>query len=278
MRIPEPIIAVYTRTGYPSDNVKQNIPLYSNTKVNVFILSGPNGLNGEIVYNDPPFPMFSSQGQYVGDAEWPDSLALLIAESNISSSGIFFSLGNSAISTLAAMSTSALANVMTWLKTNGIAGIDMDCENWGQPGGLNPLDPPCQKVTLAAIAAGLALTAAPYNQQGAWQSWCTFVTQNQGSVSWLNVQCYAGGASNNPVNDWYVKFNPTVPVVAGFEALPGTDQGALSPTEAQSRLAAWQAEPPQKSLTGAFVWNFGIITSGTDTVDQFAEAMSSGLA
>lgn len=272
-----PIIAIYTRSGYPSNNVQQFIPNYAKTNVNILILSGPNGNNGGIVYNNPPYTMFNSQGQYVGDEAWPASLAQLIAETNIKPSGIFFSLSNSAISTLAAMSVSALANIMTWLKANGISGIDMDCESWGQPGGLEPMDPACQAVTLAAIAAGLALTAAPYNRLSGWQSWCAFVSQNNGSVSWLNVQCYAGGASNDPVAEWFRQFTPPIPVVAGFEASPGTDAGALTPTQAQAKLATWQAETPNNSLAGAFTWDFGIITSGTYTVSEFALAMYAGL-
>ena len=277
MSLQTPIVAVYTRSGYPSSNVTKFTPNFVGTKVNTLILSGPNGANGVIVYNDPPVVLFNSQGLYVGDSEWPASLAQLISQTNIGASGIFFSLGNSAISTLGAMSSSGLASVMTWLKTSGIAGIDMDCENWGQPGGLNPMDPPCQKVTLAAIAAGLALTAAPYKQQGDWQNWCTFVTQNGGNVSWLNVQCYAGGVDNDPVQDWYTQFDPPVPVVAGFEAAPGTDPGALNPSDAQKRLATWQSETPQGSLSGAFVWDFGIINSGTYRVEDFADAIYDGL-
>lgn len=272
-----PIIAVYTRSGYPSQNVEEFIDDYANTNVNTLILSGPNGYDNGIVYNNPPYTMFDSQGQYVGDASWPASLSRFVAKTNIDPAAIWFSLSNSAISALAAMSASALAGVMTWLKANGIAGIDMDCENWGQPGGLDPMDPACQTVTLAAIAAGLALTAAPYNQQSSWQSWCAFVTRNNGSLSWLNVQCYAGGGSNDPVGGWYTQFNPTVPIVAGFEASPGTDAGALTPDQAKAQLAAWQAETPQNSLAGAFVWDFGLIASGRHTVSQFALAMYAGL-
>ncbi len=277
MRLQPPIIAVYTRSGYPSANVLASIPSYAGTDVNVLILSGPNGADGAIVYNDPPATMFDAQGQYVGDPDWPASLAGLIARSNISPDGIFFSLSNSAISTLAAMSPSALAQVMTWLKTNGITGIDMDCENWNQPGGLSPMDPACQTVTLAAIAAGLALTAAPYNRLDGWQHWCAFVRQHQGTLAWLNVQCYAGGYGNDPVSGWYTQFDPSVPIVAGFEASPGTDAGALTPEQARRQLAAWQAETPVKALSGAFVWEYSIITSGTYTVGEFAHAMRTGL-
>lgn len=88
MSTQNPIIAVHTRSGYPSSNVQQGIPDYANTNVNTLILSGPNGSNGGIVYNKPPYTMFNEQGQYVGDASWPASLAQLIAATNISPSGI----------------------------------------------------------------------------------------------------------------------------------------------------------------------------------------------
>lgn len=277
MTAQNPIIAVYSRSGYPSTDVINSIQNYSGTNVNTLILSGPNGTDKGIVYNDPPFLMFNNDGQYVGDADWPASLAQLIAATNISAGSIYYSLGNSAISTLAGMSATALAQVMNWLKANNITGIDMDCENWGQVGGLSPMDPACQTVTLAAIQAGLTLTAAPYTDVPDWQSWCTFVSQKGGALAWLNVQCYDGGAYNDPVAGWATQFSPPVPIVAGFEASPGPDQGSLTPAQAQTQLQQWQAETPSNSLAGAFVWDYGLILSGTSTVSEFALAMNTGL-
>lgn len=272
--IPNPVIAVYSRSGYPAAAVDQSLDNYQGTAVNVVILSGPNGNDGEIVYNDPPNTMFDATGAYVGDTAWPDSLRQLRAETDIAA--VYFSLSNSAISTLAAMGDKALAAVMTWLKANGIDGIDMDCESWGQPGGLLPMAPACQTVTRAAIAAKLSLTAAPYNAQSGWQSWCAFVAKHGGTLAWLNLQCYCGGYGNDPAQ-WYGAFSSPVPVVAGVEANPGPDQGALTPAQTQTQLQAWQSEAPQNYLAGAFVWEYSLILSGTYTVAEFAEAMVAGL-
>lgn len=273
---PNPIVAVYSRSGYPSGNIKLYTSNYAGTAVNILIVASVNGYKGGIVYNDPPNYMFDSSGQYVGDQNWPNSLRQLMSATNIA--GIYFSLSNSGISTLAAMSAPALASVMQWLKANGIAGIDMDCEYWGQEGGLKPMDPACQTVTTAAIGAGLGLTAAPYNRQNEWGLWCSFVTQNGGSVSWLNIQCYAGGVDNgNDPVQWFNYFSPSVPVAGGFEAKPGSDKGALTPSQAKLQVAAWQAEPPPNCLAGAFVWEFGIIISGSYTVADYATAMYAGL-
>jgi hypothetical protein len=271
-----PIIAIYTRNGYPSSQVNCSIDKYRYTPVNSIILSGPNGHEGGIVYNDPQNHMFDSNGKYVGDSNWVKSLQDLIANTNIQLNQIYISLSNSAISTLAAMTPVALDKVMTFLKTNGIAGIDMDCENWGQPGGLDPMACPCQIVTLATTKAGLALTAAPYRSESKWQDWCSFVTNNKGSLSWLNIQCYDGGFRNNPVQ-WFTSFKPPVPVLAGFEAIPGTDKGALKPEEIKMQLESWQAELPTKCLTGAFIWDYGIIVSGKYTVNDYALAIFNGL-
>lgn len=270
------VIAVYTRSGYPSENVLNSLPHYSGTQVNTLILSGPNGYQGGIVYNDPPYLMFDESGNYVGDSKWPASLATIKASTSINS--IYFSLGNSAISALAGLSTIQLATVMNWLKSNGITGVDIDAENWGQEGGLSPMDSQVQIVTLAIIKAGLELTAAPYNDLEGWKSWQTFVIQNGGSISWMNVQCYAGGVYNDPVQDWYTQFNPHIPVLAGFESNPGPDNGAMDPTQARQQLQEWQAESPQFSLAGAFVWEYSIIQSGTYSVQQYAEAMVNGLS
>lgn len=271
------IIAIYTRSGYPSSNVITYSSDYAGTPVNTLIISGPNGYNGGIVYNDPPYPMFDSSGNYTGDTNWASSLTQLKNNTNITN--IFFSIGNSAISALAAMGSSNLNKVLVSLKNSGITGVDIDAENWGQPGGLDPMDPAVQTVTLAVIQAGLALTAAPYNNLSGWQSWQTFVNNTKGGhISWFNVQCYAGGTGNDPVQGWYTQFTPSVPIVAGFEATnSGTDGGQLTPTQALQTIQSWQSEVPQNSLAGAFVWEFSLILDGGNTVAEYATAMEEGL-
>lgn len=271
------IIAIYTRQGYPSANVLQYIPNYAGTKVNTLIISGPNGdsSTGEIVYNNKPYTMFSAKGFYMGDENWPASLEQMASKTNIAPANIFLSLSTSAIIALAAMGDN-LYNVMEWLKSNWIAGIDIDYEDG------NPMQSQEVKtVTLAAIKAGLALTAAPYILHDGWMAWCEYVETNKGKVYWLNVQCYSGGASNNPV-EWAKQFAP-IPVVAGFEAKCSTsyDGGQLSPREAEYQLYNWQHNIPHASLAGAFVWDFGIVISPENTykftVEEYAESMFIGL-
>lgn len=267
------IIAMYTRSGYPSSNVKKYETDYSQTNINTLILSGPNGYNGGIVYNDSPYEMFNAQGSYVGDSTWASTLIEFASSKNITN--IYFSLSNSAISALANMTPNGLESVMNWLKHNKISGIDMDCEYWGQPGGLKPTSPDVETVTLAAIAAGLKLTAAPYNLMDEWKQWCQYVSSKSGNVEWLNLQCYVGGYGNNPV-EWAEQF-PNIPIVPGIEPInSSTDTGQYTPQEALTLFTNWHHDAISKSLTlgGGFLWDFGFFLSLKNyTITDYTEAI-----
>ncbi len=262
-----PIVALYTRQGYPSLRVIDSIADYANTPVNTLIITGFNTDSLGIVYNNYPYLMFDNSGIYVGDQNWFPSLASLRQATNISN--VFLSLTDTSIAMLAGLDETSLGNVMSFLGNNGITGIDLDAES------IMPMDPSVQIVTLAAIKANLALTAAPFTNQAGWQAWIDFVSQSGGTVSWLNVLCYSGGSGNDPIA-WAQAMSPT-PIAAAVEAIPGGDAGEYSPFGVASQLAHWQAENPSYSLSGAVIWNYGIVKAGPFTVAGYAHAMLEGL-
>lgn len=268
---PVQVIAVYSQDAYPSGNVFLSIEYYQNTKVNTLIISGLNGVPGEgIVYNYARNLMFDTCGHYVGDSDWAASLQLLTAQTLIDPSRLFVSLSDSAIVVLAGMTQGALAKVMMWFKTHGIKGVDMDCKQ------LSPMSGPVTKVTLAAIHAGLALTAAPCLYTDHWQHWCNLVSFNCGVVAWLNLPCYALGIVCDPVQ-WSQYFEQPVPLVPGFTANP-SELGYLTPSQTQRRLAKWQAECTRQPLTGAFTRQKGATIDFKDSVKCYAEAIFRGLS
>ncbi len=265
------IIAVYSQDAYPSASVVSSIKNYRNTKVNTLIIAGLSGVPGQgIVYTHPRNLMFDIHGTYVGDDHWSHSLAALTAQTGIEPTRILVSLSDSATVVLAGMTPAALASCMSWLKDNGIGGVDLDCHQ------LGPMSSSVTKVTQAAIQAGLALTAAPRLYSDHWQQWCNFVTSHHGVVAWLNLPCYAMGIVCDPVQ-WTQRFETPVPIVPGFTVNP-SELGYLTPSQAQSRLASWQARCSKYPLTGAFTSQKGSLNEADPSLESFADALYNGLS
>ncbi|GGD11692.1 hypothetical protein [Hyunsoonleella pacifica] len=262
-------IAMYSRNAYPSNEVTKYSSYYEDTSINSLIISGPNGYKGGIVYNDPTSPMFDSNGAYVGDSDWISVLFEFTSKNNISD--VYFSLGDSAIEALAAMSSTALSSVMLWLKTNGLTGIDMDNEQ------EIATSEKVKTVTLAAIKAGLKLTAAPYYLEG-WEEWYQYVSKYSGVVERFHLQCYDGGYGNDP-SVWIEKF-PSIPIVPGVESINSSGAlGQYTPSETKMKYEDWQNKS-QNRLAGGFIWQFFffINTPGNGyKVKQYAQAISDGL-
>jgi hypothetical protein len=274
-----PVIAIYSRSAYPAAKVIQNAPSYLGSGINTLIISGPNGYEGDeieykgsIVYNNLPFVMFDKDGSYAGDPDWSKTLSAFLTLSDISA--VYLSLGDSAVTALGNMASKARANVMSWLKTNGFTGIDLDVET------QDPTDANTQGVTRAAIKAGLKLTAAPYDPEVDWKGWCEFVTANDGTVEWLNLQCYDGGYGNNP-SSWASSI-PGVPIVAGIalETEPELFPGQYDPTAAAQQFSTLQSEMKDgTSLKGGFLWQYSFLYyHGCNfTLARYAQAMLDGL-
>ncbi len=218
-----------------------------------------------LVYNDGVNPLFNTSGDYLGSNQWPGILKSLRG-GNIQEVYLSFSTsGTQYMSKLISSNKTAALKILSYIKNNlYFDGIDLDFE-----GGNYSSSSPIYPVAAAAIQAGLKLTAAPYNSQSEWQAWVKYVLNNQGTVSWLNLQCYAGGKSNNP-GDW---LNTEAPIVAGSCNNCGGPQTTCSPTDMQNLFtlwrtgqgsvstACWDGTPnstPQ-GIGGGFIWVYSSI-------------------
>jgi hypothetical protein len=131
------------------------------------------------------------------------------------------------------------------------------------------------------LGMGLEVTFCPYGMQSFWSGCIQALGAD--NVSWLNLQCYAGGVSNNP-GDWT---NMGVPVVAGVCAkccCPDTTCSSQQVNEVYSLWTTgqgsvssdcWQGSASGPvSLAGGFIWTYAEIA---DDLPAYVAAMEAGL-
>lgn len=269
MTITTPRIALYIGNElYPTGNVipKAAITTLQSSPLTSPILSLLNNDtdNNTLVYNDGTNPMFDSSGNYTGPSVWPATITSL---RNNTIQEVYMSFSTSGTDWLAALLISdnaAAVNILKYIKnTLGVDGIDLDYESdTSSSSNMYP-------VAAAAASVGLKLTAAPYYSATDWQAWVQFIQKKNGTVSWLNLQCYAGGKSNNP-GDWNFI---GVPIVAGSCKSCGGPQTTCSPSDMQTLFtlwrtgtgtvsqACWTGVPNTKPqpIGGGFIWAYSSI-------------------
>jgi hypothetical protein len=235
----------------------------------------------QLVYNDGVNPLFDTNGSYLGSSQWPGILKNLRG-GNITEAYLSFSTnGTQWMSNLIKNNSANAQKILSYIKNSlYFDGIDLDDES----GNYSP-GSPIYTVADAAIQAGLKLTAAPYFDQPDWQSWVQHVQSKQGTVAWLNLQCYAGGKSNNP-GDW---LKTGAPIVAGSCNNCGGPQTTCSPTDMQNLFtlwttgkgsvstACWTGTPNTSPLAigGGFIWVYSSIKGSQ--FSAYMNALKTGL-
>lgn len=261
-----------TATFDPAENIAQlqGSPL---TSAILSLLNNFESAPTILYYNDNTNPVFDNTGAYIGTDQWPQVIADLRG-GNIQEVYLSFSTsGTEFMANLLEQDPSAANQILTAIKGSlGFDGIDLDYE-----GPDFSTSSPIYPVAKAAIAAGLKLTAAPFSNQGQWETWVKFVQSQQGTVSWLNLQCYAGGKFNNP-GEW---LSAGVPIVAGSCPNCCCAQTTCSPSDMQALFTLWRTgkgsvtqecwsgernRQPQ-AIGGGFIWAYGSI------INQFTEYM-----
>jgi len=251
-----------TNNVVPQDtiNILQGSPLTSP----ILSLLNHDSNNDTLVYNDGTNPMFDNSGNFIGPTAWQETISTL-RNSTIQEVYMSFSTnGTDWMANLLSSNNAAAMQVFTYLKnTLSLDGIDLDYE--GDTSTASNMYP----VAAAAVKAGLKVTAAPYFSPGDWQAWVSYVQGLGGTVSWLNLQCYAGGKSNNP-GDWnYIG----IPIVAGSCKSCGGPQTTCSPNDMEQLFTLWRTgsgNVPQscwngipntgpQTIGGGFIWAYSSI-------------------
>lgn len=226
----------------------------------------------QLVYNDATNPVFDTSGKYIGGSEWPGIISNLRGGSIQDLYLSFSTSGTQYLSDLISTNHAAARTIFLCIKHDlGFDGIDLDYE--GEINKLSPIYP----VANAAIQAGLKITAAPYAAKPDWSDWVLYVHNQGGTVSWLNLQCYAGGKGVNP-GDW---LDIGVPIVAGSCANCGGPSTTCSPSDMQSLFTLWRTgqgsvskkcwwgvpNTQPQDIGGGFIWVYSAIK------DKFADYM-----
>lgn len=269
---------------YPANNViptatidtLQGSPL---TSPILSLLNCDSG-NNTLVYNDGTNPMFDSSGNFTGPTAWPATIAAL---RNNTIREVYMSFSTNGTDWLAGLLNSnhaAAMDILVFLKnTLGLDGIDLDYE--GDISTSSNMYP----VAKAAVSVGLKLTAAPYFSSNEWQTWVDYVQGLGGTVSWLNLQCYAGGKNNNPGTWNYIG----VPIVAGSCKSCASPQTTCSPQDMQALFTLWRTGQGNVSLQcwsgkkntepqeigGGFIWAYSSI-AGSQFL-PYMDAIQTGL-
>ncbi len=106
---------------------------------------------------------------------------------------------------------------------------------------------------------GLKTTLAPYTNRNFWTQLATQVnSQRPGTVDRVMIQCYDGGAGNNPAN-WNFP---------GIERHAGRTNYQTSMDESIQQMATWQKNG---AATGGFVW---VYNDETWDLNAWASAMN----
>ncbi|MET0393821.1 MAG: hypothetical protein ABW019_11805 [Chitinophagaceae bacterium] len=278
-------IALYIGNDlYPTNNVvpQATIDTLQDSPLTSPILSLLNhdSSNDTLVYNDGTNPMFNSSGNFIGPTAWAATISVL---RNNAIREIYMSFSTNGTDWLAGLlqtNHGAAMDILVYLKnTLGLDGIDLDYESDTSSGSnMYP-------VAKAAVAAGLKLTAAPYFSPGDWQAWVEYVQGLGGTVSWLNLQCYAGGKSNNPGAWNFIG----VPIVAGSCTSCGSPQTTCSPSDMQALFTLWRTgtgsvsqqcwwgtpNTGPQAIGGGFIWAYSSI-AGSQFL-PYMNALKTGL-
>jgi|GEM_PF-415041 len=270
---------------------------------------------GNFIYNNSTSPLVQN-GQFVGTSGNPDFVNQL---NQLKTGGTvkqyFISIGGwgcqdftnmqNLIQTEQGQAT-LIQNFKALAENLPISGIDFDMEESYDTDMLNTI----VWLTGNLSQLGLQVTYCPYQQQNFWfnclaQSYTK--CGNRQPVSWLNLQCYAGGASNTPTL-WALEMrayglskmgitNPNAFIMPGYWCRNAVDNNGGPynpscpyddcPSTIQNTFAQLSKTDP--GICGGFIWNSSDIfttlisnpqscTGGTITPADYAQAIINGLA
>jgi len=235
-----------------------NIASAKNSGFNTFFLFTLHiYTNGDVYYNNTAV---IQNGVYVGDPAWKSSLASLRPTINrielvIGSWGdpSFTNIKN----LIAAQGTSPgsilYTNFLALKNATGADAIQYDDEQTYDVSSA---------VAFGKMIAGLGMkvTLCPYTAQSFWTSVRSQLGTN---VDAIYLQCYDGGAGNDP-GSWNIAFG-------GFKVYPGLWGNTDTPPSVTTKMRNWQ-QP--LGITGGFMWLNGGLPNDAP---KWANALAYGL-
>lgn len=240
----------------------------------------PSQITGDLYYNDL---LIISQGSYVGDPTWIDPTSPNCINDLIGGSvtRVEMSVGGGGVLDFQTIQRIYEANANSFdgtnLQTNFVALkktlpvvslIDMDCEDNYDEASFVAF---CQML----IAIGFSITFCPYTATSFWtNSLKAIEASDPGSVTWWNLQCYDGGAGNEP-QQWADSITSVIP---GFDTTGYILAGDWTNDSPQAVEQLMQTFSAQSATGGGFLWTIdSTISGGTSDLAAYVSAIQSGL-
>jgi len=236
-------VAVFGREDFFTLNASQTSKLKNsgfNTAI-LFVVDVES--NGDLNYNGDH--LIVQNGAYIGDANWPARLAALKVPPT--------SINRLEVCTGGAGARSWV-NIKNLIATNGTGPTSILYKNFLALKNAIHMDAICNDdevaydapsaATFNQMITGLGMknTLCPYNNVSYWQS-----VFNNSEIDAVYLQCYDGGAGNNPAT-WNGYFG-------GFKVAPG-DWSNDGLTTVASKFEAWSPV-----ISGGFIWQFEFISA-----------------
>jgi hypothetical protein len=225
---------------------------------------------GNLIFNDQ---LLASNGVYVGTSTWPAQLKTLKSaptsvnriEVSVGSYGVNdFQSVQTLMSTHGTNTTSLLYSNFYALKVaTGADAIDFDDETLYSV-------PTTVEFGQMLSSMGYQVTFCPYTDSSFWQS--AYDQLGSGIVDAVYLQCYSGGAGNDP-GTWDGYFNG-LKVQPGLWCNNGDDcASGSSASEVAAQMTAWRAAD---GIPGGFMWEYDNMLSCTNggTPANYAQAIN----
>ena len=227
--------------------------------------------NGDLVYNGAKIV---SDGQYVGDGNWPGLIAQLKSDDStikqialsVGSAGVndFTNIQN-LMSSQGTGSDSILYRNFAALKSAipSIDIIDMDDEDLADQNTI-------AQFSLLMGQTGFKVSMCAYCLQDMWIAAIQQVNSQQpDTVVQLNLQCYVGGEGNDPVQ-WQQAINN-----AGLSTpvIPGLWSGERSTDDVQNQFSGWR----DQGISGGFMWLWDDMKNSNQDPASYARAIHQGI-
>ncbi|HVZ41570.1 MAG TPA: hypothetical protein VHI13_19975 [Candidatus Kapabacteria bacterium] len=298
----------------PAANQTQLLAIQNSGFTTVILWSLHVWNNGDLVYNNS---VIATNGEFVNQYSYlPDLINQMKTGGTVTK--VLISIGSGGASDFAAIQTLLSTpdgerilqkNFGALVTALPIDGFDFDLEE----------APLCNFTTTVVNLAlmlnnlfGMEITFCPYYNppcgpnQTFWENCLAQIYQRNNNtqiVSWYNLQCYAGGSSNNPIT-WVQTIqnypqplgiaNPAAFVIPGYWcANPGTNCAALQmngvycPSGLQQQFNTLAHGGGDPGIDGGFIWNSADIFSCADAAgcagesvqpQDYAGAIINGLA
>jgi hypothetical protein len=243
---------------YPPDAATETLAKQSG--FNTLFLFTLNVLsNGDVQYNGT---LIATNGTYVGNSTWGSRLAAVKNDGRVNrielcigswGSTAFNSIRDLVSSQGTGSSSILYRNFLAIKNATGIDAIQYDDELTYDASSA---------VAFGNMLAGLGVkvTLCPYTNPSFWQS---VKSQLGNKVDAIYLQCYDGGAGNNP-GTWNTYFG-------GFKVYPGLWGNTDTPSSATRKIRDWQEA---YGIGGGFLWLNGLIPSDAK---KWGQALSYGL-